>query len=85
MVHLSPAVATFDLKKTAEEGGREFGQDAKNFVVDYVDDGLTSYDIAEGIICHEIIPLKSWELFQYRVENFKHLYINGAYIRHKGR
>ncbi|CAB4027867.1 Hypothetical predicted protein, partial [Paramuricea clavata] len=57
VVHLfgntsSPAVATFGLRKTAEEGEKEFGQDAKDFVVEdfYVDDGLTSRDTAEGTV-----------------------------------
>jgi hypothetical protein len=57
VVHLfgntsSPAVATFGLRKTAEEGEKEFGQDAKDFVVEdfYVDDGLTSHDTAEGTV-----------------------------------
>ncbi|CAB4033031.1 Hypothetical predicted protein [Paramuricea clavata] len=59
VVHLfgnmsSPAVATFGLRKTAEEGEKEFGQDAKDFVVEdfYVDDGLTSHDTAEGTVSH---------------------------------
>jgi hypothetical protein len=57
VVHLfgntsSPAVATFGLRKTAEEGEKEFGRDAKDFVVEdfYVDDGLTSRDTAEGTV-----------------------------------
>ena len=51
MVHLfgntsSRAVATFGLRKMAEEGENEFDQDAKDSVVEdfYVDDGLTSRD-----------------------------------------
>ncbi|XP_028407516.1 uncharacterized protein LOC114530125 [Dendronephthya gigantea] len=57
VVHLfgntsSPAVATFGLRKTAESGEKEFGQDAKNFVVEdfYVDDSLTSRDTAEETV-----------------------------------
>jgi hypothetical protein len=57
VVHLfentsSSAVATFGLRKTAEEREKEFGQDAKDFVVEdfYVDDGLTSRDRAEGTV-----------------------------------
>jgi len=49
LVHLfgnasSPAVATFGMRKTAEDGGEEFGSAAKEFVYNdfYVDDGLIS-------------------------------------------
>ena len=40
----SPSIATFGLRKTAEEEEMEFGSVAKNFVYNdfYVDDGLTS-------------------------------------------
>ena len=55
VVHLfvntsSPAVAMFGLRKMAEKGEKEFGQDAKEFVVEdfYIDDGLNSRDTAEG-------------------------------------
>ena len=42
----SPAVATFGLRKTADEGKEEFGDAANKFVHDdfYVDDGITSCD-----------------------------------------
>ena len=48
----SPAVATFCLRKTAQEEEREFGVDARKFVeVDfYVDDGLKSLPEAEQSI-----------------------------------
>ena len=49
IVHLfgntcSPAIATFGLRKTAEDGEESFGRLAKEFVHNnfYVDDGLTS-------------------------------------------
>ena len=49
VVHLfgntsSPAVTTFGLRKTAQEGEKDFGRAAMNFVMNdfYVDDGLTS-------------------------------------------
>ena len=49
LVHLfgnasSPTVATFGMRKTAEDGEEEFGSAAKDFVYNdfYVDDGLTS-------------------------------------------
>ena len=49
LVHLfgnvsSPAVATFGMRKTAEDGEEEYGLSAKEFVYNdfYVDDGLTS-------------------------------------------
>ncbi|XP_033111171.1 uncharacterized protein LOC117112208 [Anneissia japonica] len=40
----SPAVATFGFRKTAEQGGPQFGEDARRFVDAkfYVDDGLKS-------------------------------------------
>ena len=40
----SPAVATFGMRRTAEDGEEKFGLDAKEFVCNdfYVDDGLTS-------------------------------------------
>ncbi|CAB3980759.1 Hypothetical predicted protein [Paramuricea clavata] len=42
----SPAVATFGLRRTADEGKEEFGDAANKFVLDdfYVDDGITSCD-----------------------------------------
>ena len=49
LVHLfgnvsSPAIATYGMRKTAEDGEEEFGSAAKEFVYNdfYVDDGLTS-------------------------------------------
>ena len=47
-------VATYGLQKTAEEGKEEFGQAARDFVVEdfYVDDGLTSRNTSE-----EAVPL----------------------------
>ena len=57
VVHLfgntsSPAVATYGLRKTAEEGKEEFGQAARDFVVEdfYVDDGLTSRNTSEEAV-----------------------------------
>lgn len=57
VVHLfgnssSPAVATFGLRKTAEEGEQEFGRAAKEFVLNdfYVDDGLTSCPTAKEAV-----------------------------------
>ena len=57
VVHLfgntsSPAVATYGLRKTAEEGKGEFGQAARDFVVEdfYVDDGLTSRNTSEEAV-----------------------------------
>ncbi|CAB3993987.1 Hypothetical predicted protein [Paramuricea clavata] len=42
----SPAVATFGLRRTADEGKEEFGDAANKFVLDdfYVDDGIISCD-----------------------------------------
>jgi hypothetical protein len=91
VVHLfgntsSPAVATFGLRKTAEEGEKEFGRDAKHFVVKdfYVDDGLTSRDTAEGtvsliknthkIASNSIKVMKSFPDLD-RVESLKDLHI----------
>ncbi|XP_028415517.1 uncharacterized protein LOC114538584 [Dendronephthya gigantea] len=54
IVHLfgntcSPAIATYGLRKTADEGEEKYGYDAKAFVRDnfYVDDGLTSCSTPE--------------------------------------
>ncbi|XP_042150458.1 uncharacterized protein LOC121838334 [Ixodes scapularis] len=48
----SPAVATYGLRKTAQEGEEEFGKDAREFVEKnfYVDDGLKSLPTADGVI-----------------------------------
>ena len=45
----SPAVATFGLRKTADEGKDQFGDAANKFVHEdfYVDDGITSCDTAD--------------------------------------
>ncbi|KAM7281667.1 uncharacterized protein ISCGN_006482 [Ixodes scapularis] len=48
----SPAVATYGLRKTAQEGEEEFGKDTREFVEKdfYVDDGLKSLPTADGVI-----------------------------------
>ena len=48
----SPAIATFGLRRTAEEGEAEFSQAAKDFVHNdfYVDDGLTSQPTENEVI-----------------------------------
>ena len=48
----SPAVATFSLRKTADDGEEEFGHAAKEFVYNdfYVDDGLTSCSTTEEAV-----------------------------------
>ncbi|XP_040077158.1 uncharacterized protein LOC120849101 [Ixodes scapularis] len=48
----SPAVVTYGLRKTAQEGEEGFGKDAREFVEKdfYVDDGLKSLPTADGAI-----------------------------------
>lgn len=48
----SPAIATFGLRRTADDGEEKFGREAKEFVHNdfYVDDGLTSRPTAEEAI-----------------------------------
>ena len=48
----SPAIATFGLRKTAEDGEEGFGKLAKEFVHNdfYVDDGLTSCSILQEVV-----------------------------------
>ncbi|XP_061819391.2 uncharacterized protein [Nerophis lumbriciformis] len=48
----SPAVAIYGLRRAAEEGEREHGTDAKQFIMRnfYVDDGLASFSNAEEAI-----------------------------------
>lgn len=45
----SPAVAIYSLRRAAQEGHKEHGKNAKQFVMRnfYVDDGLTSLPTAE--------------------------------------
>lgn len=48
----SPAIATYGLRKTAEDGEERFGKAAKEFVRNdfYVDDGITSRESEEEVI-----------------------------------
>ena len=48
----SPGCANFGLRKTAQEGEREFGEDTANFLRNdfYVDDGLRSVKTTEDAI-----------------------------------
>lgn len=48
----SPAVAIYCMRRAAQEGERDHGSDAKQFVERqfYVDDGLTSFTTSEGAI-----------------------------------
>jgi len=49
---LSPAVATYGLRRTAVDGDEKYGEEAKNFICRnfYIDDGLASLMTAQGVI-----------------------------------
>ena len=48
----SPSVATYGLRKTVENCGKQYGHDVKEFINRnfYVDDGLVSLPTAEGVV-----------------------------------
>ena len=48
----SPAIATYGLRKTADDGEEKFGKAAKEFVCNdfYVDEGITSRESEEEVI-----------------------------------